>query len=405
MSFEAAFFKGNREKISEELGGHFLVIAGNSLVQSSADLTFPFRQDSSFWYFTGLNEPDLVLTINCGSGESTIYLPGQNDYQKEWDGALDKNHIKLQSGVNHVLQRSDLRKNVAEALRAGMKIGYLPAIGDDRGRVEPYGFYANPARKNVVAELLAKVRPLQKKDLVDVRKDVARLRQVKQPVELEAIKKAIAVTAQSLENVKERLADFDSEKDIEQAITAEFFTNGGDGHAYQPIVANEVNAATIHYVKNDAKLTRGLVLLDVGAEVDGYASDISRTWSIGEPSKREREVWDACIDIQQRALEILGPGVKIREYQKEVEAYAEEVTKTLKCSMAGQPFPHGFSHFMGLDVHDAGLYDEPLQPGSVLTVEPGIYLADEKIGVRVEDNILITEEGIEVLSRNIPKSL
>ncbi len=400
MSFSRKFFSGNRDALATLLPGHLIILTAHSLVQSAADLAFPFRQDGSFWYFSGLDEPDLILTIDSDSGESAVYLPSQNDYQKEWDGAHNKNDMQMTSGVDEIRFKSDLNRILNKAMKQGKKIGYLPPLPD---RVEPYGFYANPARKHLEASLLD--AGISKDDLVDVRKQVARLRQVKQPEELQAIKEAINITGKALSEIKSQLNSFNNEKDIERALSAAYYSRGADGHAFQPIIANAKNAATIHYEKNNAKLQEGLILLDVGAQYAGYASDISRTWSIGAPSERQQELWSACLEIQEYAIALLGPGVTIREYQKKTEAFAEKQFKKLKCSMASKPFPHGFSHFMGIDVHDAGLYDEPLVPGSVITVEPGIYLPDEGIGMRVEDNVLITENGVEILSKNIPKLL
>lgn len=400
MIFTKQFFLGNRDALAALLPGHLIVLTAHSLLQSAADLSFPFRQDSSFWYFTGIDEPDMLLTIDCDSGESALYLPEQNDYQKEWDGEHDKNKLKKTSGIDEIRFKSDLNPILEQAKKQGQKIGYLPPLPD---RVEPYGFYANPARKHL--EMLLLDNGVSKDELVDVRKQVAKLRQVKQQPELDAIQKAIDITGKSLVEIKDKLSEFKNEGEVEKALTAAYYINGADGHAFQPIVASGKNAAIIHYEKNNAQLKDGLILLDVGAQYAGYASDISRTWSIGAPTKRQQELWDVCLDIQKYAMGLLGPGVKIREYQKQVEAYAEKQFKRLKCSMAGKPFPHGFSHFMGLDVHDAGLYEEPLMPGSVITVEPGIYLPDENIGVRVEDNVLITETSIEILSKNIPKLL
>lgn len=203
------------------------------------------------------------------------------------------------------------------------------------------------------------------------------------------------------------MGDYKNEKDIERAISIGFLKSKSDGHGFDPIIASGKNAATLHYTKNNQSLNKdSLVLLDIGTKVNGYASDISRVWSIGgKPSKRQQEIWQACLDIQETAFSLLKPGVMMREYQKQVEKQANTIFKKLGCSMAGKPFPHGFSHFLGFDVHDAGDYTVPLEKGMVITVEPGIYLTDEGIGVRVEDDVLITEKGIKILSQHIPKVL
>jgi len=402
--FTAEFFIGNRAKLANALPGHLLVLTANSLMQSTADMSFPYRQDSSFWYLCGLADPDVLLVIDTNVGTSAIYLPNKNDYQSEWDGSFDTEEIKKSSGVDEIRFKPDFANDLKKLIKMNkkIKIGYMPPLPE---RVEPYGFYANPARR-LVEEKLTEISSQKTEELVDIRRDIARLRQIKQSVELRAIQKAINITGDSLKVVKKQLKSLKTEKEAENKLTSEFLLRGSEGHAFQPIVAAGKNAAVIHYEKSRSVIGENdLVLFDVGAQVDGYTADISRVYCPGSPTERHQQLWSACLEIQQFAFSELGPGVNMSEYQKKVEEYANSTFVKIGCSMAGQPFPHGFSHFMGLDVHDAGVYDEPLQPGSVITVEPGIYLSDEGIGVRVEDDVLITETGIEILSKNIPKVL
>jgi Xaa-Pro aminopeptidase len=145
--------------------------------------------------------------------------------------------------------------------------------------------------------------------------------------------------------------------------------------------------------------------LDVGAEYLGYSADISRTWSVGNATKRQVDVYQAVLELQDKAFNMLKPGVYVREYQELMEKEAISVVAKLGASFVGDKFPHGFSHFLGIDVHDAGDYEQPLQENSVITVEPGIYLPIEGIGVRIEDDVRITKNGIEILSKNIPRVL
>ncbi len=391
------FFEGNRSVLAERLPGHLIVIAANSLLQSSADLHFPFRQDSNFWYLTGIDEPDAILVIDTVAGESTMLLPPKSTYQKEWDGDTDTDEFARVSGIVQFGSTRDLSGLLKQAAVSGRTVGYLQPLPR---MVKPYGFYANPARRTLWSRIKRSGA-----QTADVRLDIARMRAIKQPEELAAIQEAIDITGRTLEHVKSRLAQCRNEKDIERLITARFFAEGGDGHAYQPIVAGGQNAATIHYVQNSAPLVASdLLLLDVGAVYQQYTSDISRTWSVGgSPTKRQRELYDAMCDVQTFAFGQLRAGVLLRDYQKTVEQYARTVCASLGIQL--DAYPHGFSHFMGLDVHDAGDYSAPLQPGTVLTVEPGIYLAYEDIGIRIEDDVLITESGIDVLSKDIPKRL
>lgn len=408
MKFSKDFFSGNRKRLVKAVPGSYILITANSVLQKSADVTYEFRQDSSFWYFTGIDQPDMVLGIDTKTGKSTLFLPEQNKYQKEWDGKFDQKEFKKIIGATKTLSRLNLDSEVRGALKRGLSIGYLKPLDE---RVEPYGFYSNPARKKLENELLSMLEawPLAENEgipgLVDVREEIARLRQVKQPEEIKALQKAIDITGEALAQAKKNLGKLKTEKDLERAITAEFYGRGADGHGYTPIVGGGKNAAIIHYVDNDSKLdSEDLVLLDVGATIGYYSADISRTWSVGgKPSKRQVEIYDAVIDLQQKAFDILGPGVKIRDYQKQMEKHAKKVAEKFGIKM--EKYPHGFSHFLGLDLHDAGDYEAPLVENSVLTVEPGLYLLDEGIGVRIEDVVRITKDGIEIMSKNIPKDL
>jgi len=177
-------------------------------------------------------------------------------------------------------------------------------------------------------------------------------------------------------------------------------------------VANGINACTIHYNQNNSKLNKkDLLLIDVGAEFNHYASDLTRTFSLSSPSKRQQAVYDAVLDVQTYAISLLKPGVLLDDYENDIEHYMGEklrelgLIKTINHENVRKYYPYYSSHFLGLNVHDSGLHDRPLEPGMILTVEPGIHIKKENIGVRIEDNVLITEDGCRVLSEKLPKRL
>lgn len=396
--FDSQFFIANRQKLAMQLPNAVIFIAAHSQLQYSADVAYPFRQDSNFWYLTGLNTPDAVMVIDTSATTTTLLMPTQNDYQKEWDGTMQTDQLRTMSGITQFGTTSDIQKIVRTAIKQKRRICYMAPAATI---VEPYGFYSNPSRKTLENELRKYTKQIE-----DIRPVIARLRMVKQQCELEAIQSAINVTANALSEVKTVLPSLKNEKDIERLLSARFHENA-DGHSFKPIVASGAHAAVIHYEQNNAPLSEdGLVLLDVGASFQGYAADISRVWSYAKkPSSRQVDVWNACLAIQHKAFSLLKPGVYLKEYQQEVEKEVQKQCKTLNCSMVGKKYPHGFSHFMGLDVHDAGDYTMALEENIVLTVEPGIYLPDEGIGVRVEDDVIITKHGIRILSKHIPQIL
>ena len=396
--FVAEFFENNRKKLSKELPNSLILISANSILQKSADTPFPFRQDSNFWYLTGISEPDLILVIDTSLNRTIILMPTLNDYQKEWDGDFDIENLSKLSGIKDFESQVSLTSLLKKTVVNKQNIAYLKPLDE---YVQPYGFYSNPARRKLSEKILRVT-----KQPIDIRLEIARLRQVKQPVELEAIRQAIDVTGKSIEEVKLKLSSFHNESDINNQLTAGFYSRGAEGHGYEPIIASGANAAIIHYKKNNNIIVKNsFLLLDVGAQVDGYSADISRTWAVGKVSAREKQVHDAVMTLQNDAFLMLKPGVMLRDFQEQMEKKAKQSLKKLRSKYSNEKYPHGFSHFLGLDVHDAGDYESPLIENSVITIEPGIYLRDEGIGVRIEDNLLITKTGIEILSKNIPRSL
>lgn len=249
--------------------------------------------------------------------------------------------------------------------------------------------------------------------MVDIRKNITRLRQIKQTEEVKALKIAIDMTAKSFTKVKRNLAKYRTENQIVADLTRDFIRFGADGHAYSPIVAAGKNATTIHYVKNNSVINDSdLVLLDVGAEYSNYSADISRTYSVEYPTKRQLEVYNSVKHVQNEAMNLLKPGADMRKYEKRVdEIMAVELVKlgliddVKNRKKLKKYYPHLTSHFLGLDTHDSADYEMPIKPGMVLTVEPGIYIPEEGIGIRIEDDVLVTNNGLDVLSSSLPAEL
>ncbi len=396
--FNSDFFILNRSKLMDSLPDSIVVVTANGLLQSSADCTFEFRQDSNFWYLTGVDEPDFVLIINTKIRKSQLLLPQQNDYKKEWGGRYDNEGICSRSGIKNIDSLARLPTILKRAKITGLSLGYLKPLQEV---VDPFGFYANPARRLLESKLLNVYS-----EGFDIRSKIAKLRQIKQSVEIESIQKAIDITGETLNKVKKLIGNFKTEADLSRIISSGFYKYGGNGHGYAPIIASGKNAATIHYSRCNGNIVNNqLLLLDVGARFGYYTADISRTWAVGKVKARHKELFDATLKLQNIAFTMLKPGVYIKEYQKTMEEEAQKIMSQLGCNGADKPYPHSFSHFLGLDVHDAGDYTTPITENMVLTVEPGIYLPDEGIGIRIEDNILITKSGNKVLSKNISKTL
>lgn len=401
----AAFFTANRAALRKQTNSDQpIILAANGLLQRTADSTFPFQQDSNFWYLTGLDEPDLLLVM-AGSSEYII-APLRNATRQAFDGTIDLEALKRQSGITDTVGEREgwewLRALLAKAGRA--QICSAAATYDKQ-----HGMWANPASHR----LHQKLKRLQPGiSLQSLDSTLAALRVKKQPLELRALQAAIDITSQTIADVRHNLESYSREYEIEAAISQGFRSRGASGHSFSPIVAGGAHATVLHNVANNGRLGVGdLIVLDIGAEVEHYAADITRTVSLQEPSKRQREVYQAVLDTQNYALSLLKPGVLPRDYERRVAQYIGKHLQRLGLvthidyESVRRYYPHATSHFLGLDVHDVGDYSQPFEAGMVLTCEPGIYIPEEGIGIRIEDDILLTKTGNQMLSSACPSTL
>lgn len=248
---------------------------------------------------------------------------------------------------------------------------------------------------------------------MDCRNDLAVLRSIKQVEEIKNIKKAISTTIKGFDSIKKDLSEFRYEYEVEAEFTYLFRRLGLSGHAYQPIIACGRNACTLHYVKNNSRLKKHqLILIDVGARYNNYSADISRTYSIDTPTKRQIAVHNEVEEAQLRIIKLLKPGLLISEYSSTVDEIMKDALMKLglmsnrdDLSNYQKYFPHAISHGLGIDTHDSLGAPKYFEQGMIITVEPGIYIPDESIGVRIEDDILITAKGHENMSSKLSTSL
>ncbi len=406
-TFTSDFFKGNRERLKQLFTGTApIVMVGNGLLQRGGDENYPFKQDSSFWYLTGVDDPEVVLVMDKGS--EYLIVPTRDSVVEAFDGAIDREKLAKKSGIKDVLAEKEGWKQLEARLK---RVQHVATLAANPPYIERFGLYTNPAR----ARLIKHIKDVNDKvELLDLRQHLARMRAVKQPVELEALQEAIDITIDTLKEVTRPAVrgKYAFEYEIEADITRGFRRRGADGHAFGPIVASGERACTLHYVANNGPLSSDeLVVMDIGAAVQGYSADLARTMALSSPSRRQQQVHEAVVQAQAHAFSLLKPGAKLRDYEKDMEAYVGEklrelgLIKSISSEDVRRFFPHATSHYLGLDTHDAGDYDHPLEVGTVLAVEPGIYIPAEGIGVRIEDNVVITEDGIEILSQRLDNSL
>lgn len=406
--FESDFFAGNRERLRQLFTGTApIVLTASGLMQRSADEAFPFKQDSSFWYLTGIDDPDIVLVMD--KGKEYLIVPKREAVAEIFDGAIDGAELVRRSGITDVLSEKEGWKQLESRLK---RVRHVATVAAHPVRIDTLGLYTNPARRQLIRRMK---RANSDIELLDLRQHIARMRMVKQPAELVALQQAIDITNETLKEIlrPRQLSRYGYEYEVEADITRGFRKRGSEGHGFAPIVAGGPRAVTLHHTENSAALASDeLVVIDVGAAFLHYTADITRTVILnGKPSRRQQQVHEAVCEAQDYAYSLLKPGTVFRDYEQQMEAYMGEklrelgLIKSISKDAVRTYFPHATSHFLGLDAHDAGDYDHPLEPGMVLTVEPGIYIPEEGLGVRIEDDVLITENGCEVLSSKLPREL
>ena len=405
--FTSEFFAGNRAKLRQLFTGTApIVVAANGLLQRGSDSTFAFAQDANFWYLTGIDEPDIVLVMD--RDKEYLIVPARSVRRKAFDGSVSVEALSRRSGIQAVYDDKSGWEQLANRLK---KVKHAATLAVPPAYVEYFGLYTNPARAALVQNLKNAKPDLE---LLDLSPHLIRLRMVKQPVELAAIQSAVNITVSAMkESLRPpKLRKYAHEYQLEAELSRGFRRRGAAGHAFEPIVAGGARACTLHNVANAGALSADeLIIVDIGAEVEHYAADITRTVSLGPPSRRQQAVHAAVLDVQSFAFGLLKPGTLLKDYERQIEQYMGEklrelnLVKTITHDAVKKFFPHSTSHFLGLNVHDVGDYDRPLEPGVVLTVEPGIYIKREGIGVRIEDDVLITGGGMRILTDKLSRNL
>lgn len=400
------FFVGNRERLRNLFTGTApIVITANGHLQRNGDNPYRFRQDANFWYLTGIDHPDVILVMD--RDKEYLIIPERDPVRETFDGSISPEALSRRSGVKDVFVDKAGWKRLSRKLKNSKHVAVL---APSPAYQEWYGLYSNPARAALVSKLKTYNHELE---LLDLRDHMMKMRVIKQPVELQAIQHAIDVTIEGLRYVtdRDRLREYAHEYEIEADLTAQY-RRGGCFHAFEPIVAGGVRACQMHNIGNNGQLSADeLLLFDTGAESNWYSADISRTVALGEPTDRQQSVFDAVCEAQDYAYTLIKPGITNADYEKKMEMFMGEklrelgVLKTISTDNVRVFFPHLTTHYLGLDTHDVGDYRKEMRPGMVMTVEPGIYLPQEGIGVRMEDNVLVTENGCSVLSQAMPRSL
>lgn len=407
-------FSNNRIRLSERLAPNSIaLIFGAHQMPRTGDQFFPYRQNSDFFYLTGIEQEKSILLLYPGNQNKefneVLFILKPNKDLEIWEGhKLTIEEARSQSGINSIKYIDDFDMFLHMALCSCEHV-YMNLPEWQKFKSDVLGRDADFLKK------MQEEYPLHSyKRLAPI---IQELRLVKSSQEIDLIKKACAITHEAFLRVLSSTQPGMMEYEVEAEISYSFLKQGASGHAYAPIVAGGSNACCLHYVENDKALADGqLLLLDFGAEYGNYSADLSRTIPVnGRFTDRQKAMYEATLRVFKFARNLMVPGTTINQYHKEVCKKWEEEHIGLGLYTAEQAknhqgenplwhnyFMHGTGHFLGLDVHDVGTRDTVIEAGMVLTCEPGLYVAEEGIGIRIENDILITETGPLDLMAGIP---
>lgn len=401
-----SFFENNRKNLIGKMAiGEMAVLFSGEAPQSTADSEYNFRPDKNFFYLTGLVKENFILVLlkTEAKVEETIFIE-KPDYEIEkWVGRkLTIEQVKETTGIDSVQYLPGFENWINKTIATNN----YDNIYLDLARMKFNG--ETTTGMKFAAEIQKNYAFLKIKN---ANKYLSELRMVKSDFEIETIKKAIQLTKNGLEAVMSTLKPGQYEYIPSAEFNYSIMKNGADDNAFTTIAAAGKNAVILHYVEKDQKIKDGdLVLFDLGAQYKQYASDISRTYPAnGKYTDRQKTIYNIVLKAHNEVIEMMKPGVHFAELNKKCsEVITEELLKIKLIkdkSELSKYYYHGVSHFMGLDVHDLGSREVVLEPGMVFTVEPGLYIAEEEIGIRIEDDILITENGYENLSKDIIRTV
>lgn len=421
------YFLNRRSKLLGSMEEGVAIITSAPTQTRSNDTEYPYRQNSDFYYLCGFNEDNAVLVLikTAESAKSILFVEAYNAESALWNGArLGVEGARERLSVDEVHDSAEYSGMIKELLREHINL-YIDLYSDSSRLMEA----------KAAAQSLHSTRGVKRhiRTIGDITYLIRSLRLIKSDEEIETIKKAITITAEAHHAAMEKCRAGMREYQLQATMSYVFLNNGAMSEAYGAIVAGGNNANTLHYIDNRDELREGdLVLIDAACEWELYASDITRTFPInGKFSDPQREVYNAVLDVQLKVIDAIKPGVKrdwLQTYSEELLCDAliklgvlnGERSTLIETKEHKKYAPHGIGHWMGLDVHDPCPYvDESgeslaFEAGMVMTIEPGLYFrADDEsvpqafrgIGIRIEDNILVTEEGYENLSAMIAKSV
>ena len=414
LPLNASIFRNNRARFVKRMEKNSIAIFNsNDELPSNGDALHKFKQNADLYWLSGITQEDTMVILFPDNPDpkfrEVLVLVRPNELKEKWDGRrLRSAEATAISGMKTIVWLDTLDAQLQTWIHLADTV-YLNTNENDRK--------ANlvPVRDYRFAEEMRYRFPVhQYRRAARILKD---LRSIKTAEEIEVVQKAVDITHVTFERLLRFIRPGVMEYEIEAEIYHSFLSQRSAGPAYGSIIASGDRARTLHYVSNNQECKNGeLVLMDFGAEYGGYCADLTRTVPVnGKFTKRQKEIYNACLHLHEYAKSILKPGITILQYTDKV---GEEATKVfvkvglLKAADVKNEdaenkayrkyLYHGISHHLGIDVHDLGTRTEPVQAGMLFTIEPGIYIEEEQMGVRIENNVWITKSGNKDLFKNIP---
>jgi len=409
-------FVRNRKNLMAGLKPNSVVVVhANDIMPTNSDGTMRFRQNSDLFHLTGVDQEETVLVLCPNFPDEkyheVLFLRETSEYIAVWEGhKLTKEEAREKTGIQSVLWTSEFNK-VFNLLMVMGNVEHVYLNTNDHYRAD----VAVESRDARFIKYCQQKYPLHRYERLAPLMHA--LRSVKSKEEIELMQRACDITEKAFRRILKFVKPGVLEYEIEAEYAHEFLRNGSRGFAYEPIIASGPNSCVLHYIENNKPCQDGdILLLDVGCEYANYNSDLTRTIPVnGKFTQRQKDVYNAVLRVHQEAISMIKPGVKYYEYHKEVQKRMESELIGLKLidredvkkqnpdrPLFMKYFMHGTSHMLGLDVHDVGNMYHEMKVGNVWTVEPGIYIREEGLGVRIENNVVVTETGCFDLMRNIP---
>ena len=404
----------NRKKFTQHLKpGSIALFVSNDMMPTNADGSMGFRQNSDLLYLSGIDQEDTILMlfpdVKDGKHKELLFIKETSELIAIWEGEkFSPDQARERSGVEHIYWLHDFEK-IFKTLVFQAETIYLNRNEHTRRYIETETAedrFAKQIREKYPLHKIERSAPILHK-----------IRSKKSALEIEMIQQACNITEKGFRRLLSFVKPGVMEYEIEAELVHEFIRNRSKGFAYGPIIASGYNACVLHYVDNNKPCKDGdVLLLDVAAEYGNYASDLTRAIPVnGTFTKRQKQVYNAVLKVMRSSIEMLVPGNTFEKYNRAVgDLMTEELlsldllsSTEVKNQQASSPaykkyFMHGTSHFLGLDVHDVGFFHEPMEEGMVFTCEPGIYIREESLGIRLENDILVTKNGPVDLMKNIP---